>query len=66
MWKYLSLRARIFLLLGALIFTALVGGLVTIQHAGATDALFTSLIDKKMDSFQAAEGLEITLLRQKG
>jgi signal transduction histidine kinase len=66
MWKYISLRARIFLLLGALIFTALVGGLVTIWHTGATDALFTSLIDKNMASFQAAEGLEIALLRQKG
>ena len=66
MWKYISLRARIYLLLGALIFTALVGGLVTIWHTGATDVLFTSLIDKNMASFQAAENLEIALLRQKG
>ncbi len=66
MWKYLSLRARIFSLLGALIFTALVGGLVTIWHTGATDALFTSLIDKNLASSQAAEGLEIALLKQKG
>ncbi len=66
MWKYLRLRARIFLLLGALIFTALVGGLVTVWHTGATDVLFTSLVDKNMASFQAAEGLEIALLSQKG
>ena len=66
MWKYISLRVRIFSLLGALIVTALVGGLATIWHTGATDALFTSLIDKNMASFQAAEGLEIALLRQKG
>lgn len=66
MWKYISLRARIFLLLGALILTALLGGLVTIWHTGATDALFTSLIDKNLASFQAAEGLEIALLKQKG
>jgi signal transduction histidine kinase len=66
MWKYISLRARILILLGGLIFTALVGGLATIWHTGATDALFTSLIDKNMASFQAAEGLEIALLRQKG
>ena len=66
MWKYISLRARIFLLVGALIFTALVGGLVTIWHTGATDDLFTTLIDKNISSFQAAEGLEIALLSQKG
>jgi signal transduction histidine kinase len=62
----MSLRVRILLLLGALILTALVGGLVTIWHTGATDDLLTSLIDKNMASFQAAEGLEIALLRQKG
>jgi signal transduction histidine kinase len=62
----MSLRVRILLLLGALILTALVGGLVTIWHTGATDDLLTSLIDKNMASFQAAEGLEIALLKQKG
>jgi signal transduction histidine kinase len=66
MWKYISLRARIFLLLGTLVCTALVGGLVTIWHIGATDALLTTLLDKNMASFQAAEGLEIALLSQKG
>jgi signal transduction histidine kinase len=66
MWKYISLRARIFLLVGAFIFTAMVGGLVTIWHTGATDDLFTTLIDKNISSFQAAEGLEIALLSQKG
>jgi signal transduction histidine kinase len=62
----MSLRVRILLLLAALILTALVGGLVTIWHTGATDNLLTSLIDKNMASFQAAEGLEIALLKQKG
>jgi|UniRef100_A0A7V6A2B0 signal transduction histidine kinase len=62
----MSLRVRILLLLGALILTALAGGLVTIWHTGATDALLTSLIDKNLASFEAAEGLEIALLRQKG
>jgi signal transduction histidine kinase len=66
MWKYISLRARIFLLLGTLIFTALVGGLVTIWHTGATDVILTTLLEKNMASFQAAEGLELALLNQKG
>ena len=66
MWKYISLRARIFLLLGALILTSVVGGLMTIWHTGATDDLFSSLIDKNLASYQAAEGLELALLKQKG
>ncbi len=65
-WKFMSLRTRILLLLAALILTALLGGLVTIWHIGATDTLFTSLVDKNLASYQAAEGLEIALLKQKG
>jgi len=66
MWKRLSLRARIFLLLTALVLTTLAGGLVTIWHTDAIDSLLTSLIDKNVASFQAAEGLETALLMQKG
>ena len=66
LWKFISLRARILLLLGALILTSLVGGLVTIWHTGAADTLFTSLIDQNLASYQAAEGLEIALLKQRG
>ncbi len=66
MWSRLTLRARIFLLLTALVFTTLAGGLVTIWHTEAIDNLITSLIDKDVASFQAAEGLETTLLMQKG
>jgi signal transduction histidine kinase len=65
-WNYISLRVRILFLLGALILTAMVGGLVTIWHTGVTDHLLTALIDKNMASYQAAEGLEIALLKQKG
>jgi signal transduction histidine kinase len=65
-WTYISLRARILLLLGALMLTSLIGGLVTIWHTGAADTLFISLIDKNLASYQAAEGLEIALLKQKG
>lgn len=66
MWKFFSLRLRIYLLLGALVTVSVAGGLVTVWHIGATDLLFSSLIDKNISSFQAAEGLEIALLRQKG
>jgi signal transduction histidine kinase len=66
MWKRLSLRTRIFIILAALLLTTLVGGLVTIWHTDATDSLFETLIDKNLASFQAAEELENSLLIQKG
>jgi signal transduction histidine kinase len=66
MVKRLSLRARILTLLAALILTTLVGGLVTLWHNEAMDSLLTSLVEKNVASFQAAEQLETSLLRQKG
>ena len=66
MWKRLSLRARIFLLLTALVGATLGGGLVTLWHTHAMDALLVSLIDKNVASFQAAEELTASLLSQKG
>jgi signal transduction histidine kinase len=66
MWKYLSLRARILLVLAALILTTLAGGLITIWHNRAMDSLISALVDKNVASFQAAEELETSLLMQKG
>lgn len=66
MWKRLSLQCRIFILLGALILTALAGGLVTVWHTNAIDSLVTDLINQNVASYQAAERLESSLLRQKG
>ncbi len=66
MWKRLSLRARIILILAALVLTTLGGGLLTMWHTEAMDSLFASLVDKNVASFQAAEELETALLRQKG
>jgi signal transduction histidine kinase len=66
MWKSLSLRARIFILLAALMLTTLGGGLVTLWHNLAMDSLLGSLVEKNVASFQAAEQLETSLLQQKG
>jgi signal transduction histidine kinase len=66
MWKSFSLRARIVVLLMALVLTTIGGGLVTLWHNAAMDSLLTSLIDKNMASYHAAEGLETALLQQKG
>lgn len=66
MWKYLSLRSRIFVVLAALVLTTLAGGLITIWHNQAMDSLISALVDKNVASFQAAEELETSLLMQKG
>ena len=66
MWKRLSLRARLFILLAALVMTTLLGGLVTLWHTRAMDALLVSLIDKNVASFEAAIELQTSLLKQRG
>jgi signal transduction histidine kinase len=66
MWKRLSLRARILVLLIALVLTTIGGGVVTLWHNEAMDSLLTSLIDKNVASYHAAEELENSLLQQKG
>ena len=66
MWKRLSLRTRILVLLIALVITTIGGGLVTLWHNEAMDSLLTSLIDKNVASYHAAEELENALLQQKG
>src|SRR5271157_4619887 len=66
MWKRFSLRARLFILLAALVLTTLLGGLVTLWHTRAMDSLLVSLIDKNVASSHAAEELEASLLHQKG
>ena len=66
MWKHLSLRTRILVLLVALVLTTIGGGLVTLWHNESMDSLLTSLIDKNVASYQAAEELENALLQQKG
>ena len=66
MWKGLSLRARIIVLLTALMATTLGGGVVTLWHNRAMDSVLDSLVEKNVASFHAADELENALLRQKG
>lgn len=66
MWKRLSLRARILVLLIALVITTIGGGLVTLWHNAAMDSLLNSLMEKNVASYHAAEELQTALLQQKG
>jgi signal transduction histidine kinase len=62
----ISLRARILVLMIALIATTIGGGVVTIWYADAAGSLFTSVIDRDLASFELAEELESALVMQKG
>ena len=66
MWKRISLRVRIYVILTALVFITLSGGLVMIWYTYRMEGLFAYIIDEKTAAFQAAEALETALVNQKG
>jgi signal transduction histidine kinase len=66
MVKRLSLRSRIILILAALVFTTLGGGLISMWYTYRMGYLFDSVIDTEVMGLQAAEELETSLVRQKG
>ncbi len=65
-FRQISLRARIIILLIALVLTTIGGGLATIWYAENIGSLFTSVIDRDILAFKAAEEMEIALVMQKG
>ena len=66
MWKRISLRVRIYVILTALVLITMAGGLVMTWYTYQMEELFTSIIDRNVAAFQAAEALEIALVNQKG
>lgn len=66
MWIPTSLRARLFLILAALIAVTLMGGSVMMWYAHQMDHLFRGMIDQDVAALQAAEDLENALVNQKG
>jgi len=61
-----SLRVRIFLILGALMFITLWGGMITMWYTYQMEGLLSEIIDRRLAAFQGAEALEIALVNQKG
>ncbi|MEW6667945.1 MAG: ATP-binding protein [Thermodesulfobacteriota bacterium] len=61
-----SLRSRIYSALIALVLITLVGGLVMVWYTYRMERLFSSLIDRNVAAFQAAEALRSALANQKG
>ncbi len=66
MWKKISLRLRIYLILIALVFITLAGGVVMIWYTYQMQGLLTQVVGKNVAAFQAAAGLENALVNQKG
>ena len=61
-----NLRTRIYLLLAALVFFTIMGGLVMVWYTYRMEGLLANIISKNMATLYAAEGLEIALVNQKG
>ena len=66
MWKLISLRTRVLLLLSALVLITVGGGLTSILHSYMMDKVFSSVIESDLEALQAAQELENALVMQKG
>ncbi len=66
MWKRMSLRIRIVLVIATLVAITVGGGLVTILHTFIMDQLFTEVLEADVLALQAAQELENAVVMQKG
>ena len=66
MWKRISLRIRIYLILALLVLITFSSGLVMVWYTYRIESLFTYIIDKNIAASQVAEELETALVNQKG
>ena len=66
MWKRISLRVRIYVILAALVFTTFMGGVIMMWYTHQMQTLLTYIVDRNVAAFQAAEALETALVNQKG
>ena len=66
MWHRINLRNRIYLILTALVFISLLGGLITVWYTYRLERVLTEIIDRDLVAYQSAESFEISLINQKG
>ncbi|MBW1680529.1 MAG: histidine kinase [Deltaproteobacteria bacterium] len=66
LWNRLSLRARIYFLLTALVCITMFGALVTVWYTWRIQATLGRLIDRNFAALEIARGLELALVNQKG
>ncbi|MFC1531763.1 ATP-binding protein [Thermodesulfobacteriota bacterium] len=65
-WKRISIRLRIYLILASLVFITVSGSLVMVWYTYRIEGLLTYIIDRNVAAFQVAEALETALVNQKG
>ena len=65
-WQKINLGTRIYVILIALVFITMAGGMVTVWYTYRMEHLLTSVTEKDIAAFQTAEALEIALVNQKG
>ncbi len=66
MMSRLSLKTRIYLLLGALIAIALSSGLIMLWYTHRIQGMLAGIIDRNLAAFETAVSLETALVNQKG
>ncbi|MBL0700851.1 MAG: MCP four helix bundle domain-containing protein, partial [Desulfosarcina sp.] len=66
MWTKINLRNRIYLILTSLVLITFAGGLVMVWYTYRIEGLLTSIIDRNLAAYQAAQELETALVNQKG
>ncbi|WDN90325.1 hypothetical protein BuS5_03296 [Desulfosarcina sp. BuS5] len=66
MWTKINLRNRIYLILTSLVLITFAGGLVMVWYTYKIEGLLTSIIDRNLAAYQAAQELETALVNQKG
>jgi len=65
-WRKISLRARIYVILIALVMITMTGGIVTVWYTYQMEHLLTAVTEKDLAAFQTAEALVVALANQKG
>jgi len=66
MLSHVSLRTRIYLLLGALVLTNVAGAIVTLWYTSRTHSLYTTEVDRDLLAYMSAGKLITALVMQKG
>jgi len=62
----MSLRSRIYALLGALVLVTVLGGIFSMWYSYRMEQVLAAIIEKNLVAFQSAQALESALVNQKG
>ncbi len=66
MWHRLTLKVRLFLILGSLAIISSAGSILTVWYSLHTEIILDDLIQKHISGYQTAVSLEMALANQKG